>query len=261
MNLSICMQTWTHVGMRSQTSPCMNAWAHNTRAHTHTHMHPHKDFPFIIKHTCPHMLTHTQPQHSRKHAHRAPSYLCLQVVYAGLRQQRQHLSGSQEYQRWHMAQKLKTPHLTTLPPPDLDPWASGSNPSSDLLLGRRLQELTATAKGTPANASHQAGSSMAGSPAGGKGGRESKSRTAAFLAAVDAALLNLRFEALEAHRYFPFHFATYQIGHEVRVGRCGCLLLCCCRNGLLEKLFGVTCRTLMRPGRIKHCCCGPHPCK
>eukprot|EP00967_Tisochrysis_lutea_P005746 scaffold6811_cov17-Tisochrysis_lutea.AAC.1 len=61
-----------------------------------------------------------------------------------LQQQRQQLSGSEDYQRWHMTNKLKTPHLATLPPSDLDPWASGSRASTsstDLLLGRQLQEL------------------------------------------------------------------------------------------------------------------------
>jgi len=144
------------------------------------------------------------------------------VVYAGLQQQRQQLSGSEDYQRWHMTNKLKTPHLATLPPSDLDPWASGSRASTsstDLLLGRQLQELSATAIGTSssdASGVSSSGSTSSSSSIGTKSGvGEGKSRAAAFLAAADAVFLNLRFEALESHRHFPLHFATYQIGHEV----------------------------------------------
>lgn len=110
-----------------------------------------------------------------------------------------------------MSSKLKAPHLvTSTPPSDLDPAfsaATGSRGSSDMLLGQRLQELSATA-----SASTSSGS-----------GRGERSRAASFLAVLDAVFLNLRFDALESHRHFPFHFATYQIGHQVRCVGVKCL--------------------------------------
>ena len=198
----LLVHTYTHRGTLSLTHARTHKRAHththtHTRRHMHTHRHRYRYTYAHTTHTRRHRQTHTYT-HMHTHTH-------TQVVYAGLRQQRHELADSPEYQRWHMNSKLKTPHLTSVPPLDLDassPNAS-SEDSTDLLLGQRLHELSLAATGS---------SSSSNSGTSGKG---EKSRAASFLAAVDAVFLNLRFDALESHRNFPYHFATYQIGHQV----------------------------------------------
>ena len=109
--------------------------------------------------------------------------------FAGLRGQRERVGSTSAYRDWYTAARASHPGARAAEPSGVEP---GSSAAPDALLSP--QRPAASSSGS----------------SGGSG------RTAAFLAAVDAAVLSLKLDALESHRLFPFHFGAFQIGaHKV----------------------------------------------
>lgn len=122
-----------------------------------------------------------------------------QAIFAGLHAQRKDLAGTDSYKRWFERAKLETSRNKSAPAPE-GVAAGSEQPAVDALLADKLQQLAAVATSTDPSVPQA-------------------SKTAAFLAAVDAVFLTLNLGAAEAHKHFTYHFATYQVGQKVRQAR------------------------------------------
>lgn len=128
-----------------------------------------------------------------------------ETLHAGLLQQRSDLATVAAYQTWHRM-RSNAPQSTAPPPPDL----AGS--SSDILMNPPASAAPGSAGSSATQDSSQAALSKA-------------SKAAAFLSAAETAFLNLDLTVLEGHQQYPFHFATYQLGQQVRNNYRSLLLL------------------------------------
>ena len=109
------------------------------------------------------------------------------AVHAGLQHRRQALQEQPWYQTWHTRNKLAALSQNQADP-DTPPRSTSAPASYQALVGQRLQAQAGDDK-------EAAAPSLA-------------RRTSAFLAAMDAVLLDLRLDVLETHRNFPMHFCT-----------------------------------------------------